>query len=118
VNTGMIVLVALNTAVAVGGIGFAALAAARPTALSHSDSATGGERLYAWMYAVRGIPFGLLAAVVPFAGHGPAGMLCLLAAAVAQAGDGWIGVRRRENRQIVGSTLAAVIHLITAIAIS
>ncbi|MEU7618126.1 hypothetical protein AB0B27_18830 [Micromonospora rifamycinica] len=117
-SAGMIVLVVLNTAVSVGGMGFAAVAAARPTTLSHGDSSTKGERLYAWMYAIRGIPFGLLTAVVPFLEHGPAAVLCLLAAAVAQVGDAWIGVHRHENRQIVGPTLAAVIHLITAIAIS
>ncbi|MEV4847548.1 hypothetical protein AB0K20_30595 [Micromonospora matsumotoense] len=89
-----------------------------PVPLSHGDSSTEGERLYAWMFAIRGIPFGLLTAVVPFLEHGPAAALCLRAAAVAQVGDAWIGVHRHENRQIVGATLAAAIHLITAIAIS
>ncbi|WP_199785812.1 MULTISPECIES: hypothetical protein [Actinomycetes] len=92
----MAVLLAGNAVLAVVSVVFAVVAVVRPAALSHSEVPTKGEKFYSWMYAVRAVPLGGAAAVVPFLWSGPVCAVVLLAAAVAQAGDVGIGVSRRE----------------------
>ena len=117
-SAGMILLAVLNGIVALVSTGFAIVAAVRPSALSHESTPTAGERFYAWMYAVRGVPLGLLVCVVPFLASGMVSALVLITAAVVQAGDAAIGARRREARMTVAPALAGVIHVITAIAVA
>ncbi|WP_330277003.1 hypothetical protein OG205_15845 [Lentzea sp. NBC_00516] len=114
----MILLAVLNGIVALVSTGFAIVAAVRPSALSHESTPTTGERFYAWMYAVRGVPLGLLVCVVPFLASGMVSALVLITAAVVQAGDAAIGAHRREARMTVAPALASVIHVITAIAVA
>lgn len=117
-SVGMILLAVLNGVVALVSTGFAIVAAVRPSALSHESTPTTGERFYAWMYAVRGVPLGLLVCVVPFLVSGMVSALVLITAAVVQAGDAAIGAHRREARMTVAPALAGVIHVITAIAVA
>jgi hypothetical protein len=117
-SVGVFVLIILNAVASLAGTGFAIIAALRPSVLSHDEGERAGERFYAWMYAVRGVPLGLLATVIPFFSVGIVPSLVLLAATVAQAGDAVIGAHRRELRQLVGAALAAIIHLLAAIAIA
>ncbi|MBV9795597.1 MAG: TetR family transcriptional regulator C-terminal domain-containing protein [Actinobacteria bacterium] len=56
-------LLTANAVAAVASIGFAGLGAVRPAALSGSAPPAGGERFYGWLYAARGIPLGVAAAV-------------------------------------------------------
>jgi hypothetical protein len=116
-SAGMIFLAVLNGIVSLGSVGFAVLAAVRPSALSHVKEQTTGQRFYAWMYTARGVPLGVLAGVVPFFPHGAVSALALIAAAVAQAGDVAIGAQRRDARMIAGATLVCVVHVVTAIAV-
>lgn len=117
-SAGMIVLTVLNGVVSLIGIGFAVAAVLRPSALSHEADPTAGERFYARAYAVRAVPLGLLAGLVPFFSHGAVSTLALVAAAVAQAGDAGIGAARREAQLVAGPLFACVVHVITAIAVS
>ncbi|MFF3573754.1 hypothetical protein ACFYXQ_38960 [Nocardia jiangxiensis] len=117
-SAGMIVLTVLNGVVSLIGIGFALVAALRPSAVSHEADPTAGERFYAWMYAARAVPLGLLAGSVPFFSHGTVSTLALVVAAVAQAGDAAIGAQRRDAVMVAGPVFACVVHVITAIAVS
>ncbi|MEU1427041.1 hypothetical protein ABZ412_08160 [Nocardia sp. NPDC005746] len=117
-TNGMIVLTVLNGVVSLIGIGFAVVAALRPSAMSHEANPSAGERFYALVYAARAVPLGLLAGSVPFFSHGPLSALVLAVAAVAQAADAAIGARRGEPVMVAGPVFAFVVHVITAIAVS
>ena len=109
-------LLAANTIAAVASIAFAVVGGVRPAALSESGTPTGGERFYGWMYAVRGIPLGVAAAIAPLSWSGPACSLILFAAAVAQAGDATIGVAARKWTMIAGASVLTAVHAATAAA--
>ncbi|MER7279062.1 hypothetical protein ABT369_31950 [Dactylosporangium sp. NPDC000244] len=114
----MTVLLIANTVAALAGIAFAVVGGVRPAALSASDPPTVGERFYGWMYAVRGVPLGVAAGVVPLWWAGPAGAVILLAAAASQAGDAAIGIARRKWTMIAGASLLTVLHAAAAVAIA
>ncbi|MDT0433401.1 MULTISPECIES: hypothetical protein [Streptomyces] len=114
----MTVLLVANTVAAVAGIVFAVLGGVRPASLSDSGTPSGGERFYGWMYAVRGVPLGVAAAVAPLAWTGPAVTLVLLAAAAAQVGDAAIGVTHRKWTMIAGASVATALHVATAVAVA
>jgi hypothetical protein len=86
--------------------------------LSHEENPTAGENFYAWVYAARAVPLGLLAGSVPFFSHGTVSTLALVVAAVAQAADAAIGAQRREPVMVAGPLFACIVHVITAIAVS
>jgi hypothetical protein len=109
-------LLTANTIAAVASVGFAVLGGARPAALSDSSSPSAGERFYGRLYAARGVPLGVAAAVAPLAWPGPAGSLILFAAAAAQAGDAAIGIATRKWTMIAGGSVLAAIHAATAVA--
>jgi len=112
----MIFLLTANTIAAVASIAFAALGGARPAALSDSGAPAGGERFYGRMYAVRGVPLGVAAAIAPLSWPGPTCSLILFAAAAAQVGDAIIGVAARKWTMIAGASVLTVIHAATAAA--
>jgi hypothetical protein len=112
----VIALLTANTVAAVAGVGFAVLGVARPAALSDSGTPSAGERFYGSLYAARGVPLGVAAAVAPLAWPGPACSLILFAAAAAQAGDAVIGIATRKPTMIAGGSVLAAIHTATAIA--
>ncbi len=110
----VIVLFALNAILAASGVVFAVLAALRPSALAGEGAEGVGVHFYARMYAAKAVPFGVLAAVVPFLATGAVPGVCLLCAAVSQAVDATIGFGRRDMRQTGGSVVAAVVHAVVA----
>lgn len=117
-SAGMIVVTVLNGVVSLIGIGFAVVAALRPSAMSHAADPTAGERFYARVYAARAVPLGLLAGSVPFLSHGIVSALVLAVAALAQAADAVLGAQRREAVMVAGPLFACVVHVITAVAVS
>lgn len=92
------------------------LAVFRPQIMSKSQEVSAGERFFAQMYAARAVPLGAVTAVVPFIAASDISTvkLVLMAAMVVQVVDAGIGVRRREVAMIVGPTIAAIVHGITA----
>jgi hypothetical protein len=112
----VIVLLVLNAVAAVASIGFAAVGGVRPAALSGSDPVPAGERFYGWMYAVRGVPLGVAAALAPL-WPGPGAAVVLFAAAAAQVGDAAIGAATRKATMIAGAAVLAVIHVVTGVAV-
>jgi hypothetical protein len=110
----MIWMLVLNAVIAIATVVFAAIGFFRPAALSGSGTVSEGERFYARIYAVRGIPLGLLAAIVPFFATGVATALILLCVAVVQAADVAIAVPRKNVGMAVGAAVAVVVHCVTA----
>ncbi|MFJ9041832.1 hypothetical protein ACIRF8_35360 [Streptomyces sp. NPDC102406] len=113
----MIVLFALNAVLAAGGVFFAILAALRPSALVTEGGDGVGVVFYARMYAAKAVPLCVLAAVVPFLATGTVPGLCLLGAALSQAADAVIGLERHERGQVIGGTVATVVHSLVAVLI-
>ncbi|GAA2614985.1 hypothetical protein [Streptomyces axinellae] len=121
----MIILFVLNAVLAAGGIFFAMLAALRPSVLVTEGAEGVGVLFYARMYAAKAVPLCLLAAAVPFLTTGAVPGLCLFGAALSQAMDAAlsqamdaaIGLGRRDPRQVVGATVAAVVHALVGVLI-
>ncbi|MEU4739120.1 hypothetical protein AB0G02_01475 [Actinosynnema sp. NPDC023658] len=107
----------MNTLAALLSVGFAAAAGARPAAMSGSTTASASERFYAYMYAARAVPFGLVAAVLPWFERGSAVAWLLFVAAAIQAIDVGIGVWRKEKGLMGGGAVLAVIHAVAGIAV-
>ena len=84
--------------------------------MSKSQEVSAGERFFAQMYAARAVPLGAVTAVVPFIAASDISTvkLVLMAAMVVQVVDAGIGVRRREVAMIIGPSIAAIVHGITA----
>ncbi|WP_033337588.1 hypothetical protein [Catenuloplanes japonicus] len=110
-------LLLVNAALSAATIVFALLGALRPSALSHSPEPSPGERFYGRMYALRGVPLGVLALVLPLARSGPAVAAVLIAAAFAQVGDGVLGIARREWTMVAGPLVVTAVHVATALAV-
>lgn len=92
------------------------LAVFRPQIMSKSQEVSAGERFFAQMYAARAVPLGAVTAVVPFIAASDISTvkLVLMAAMVVQVVDAGIGVRRREVAMIIGPSIAAIVHDLTA----
>ncbi|WP_303158652.1 hypothetical protein [Actinomyces sp.] len=92
------------------------LAVFRPQIMSKSQEVSAGERFFAQMYAARAVPLGAVTAVVPFIAASDISTvkLVLMAAMVVQVVDAGIGVRRREVAMIIGPSIAAIVHGLTA----
>ena len=92
------------------------LAVFQPQIMSKSREVSAGERFFAQMYAARAVPLGVVTAVAPFvaASDITTVRLVLMAAMVVQIVDAGIGIRRREVAMIIGPSIAAIIHGITA----
>ena len=90
-------LAVLNSLLGVVSAAFGAVAVIRPQALVPSGHGRREERFYPAMYAARGVPLGLLVAVVVWLDPAQSStVLVLAAAAAAQLGDMLIGVVCRE----------------------
>ena len=92
------------------------LAVFRPQIMSKSQEVSAGERFFAQMYAARAVPLGAVTAVVPFIAASDISTvkLVLMAAMVVQIVDAGIGIRRREVAMIIGPSIAAIVHGLTA----
>ena len=105
-------LAVLNSLLGVVSAGFGAVAVIRPQTLDPSGDGESGGRFYPAMYAARGIPFGVLVAVVVWLDPTQSStVLVLAAAAAAQLGDMLIGVVHRVPGMVVIPLAAAVLHL-------
>ena len=84
--------------------------------MSKSQEVSAGERFFAQMYAARAVPLGAVTAVVPFIAASDISTvrLVLMAAMVVQVVDAGIGIRRREVAMIIGPSIAAIVHGLTA----
>ena len=84
--------------------------------MSKSQEVSAGERFFAQMYAARAVPLGAVTAAAPFvaASDITTVRLVLMAAMVVQIVDAGIGIRRREVAMIIGPSIAAIVHGITA----
>ena len=84
--------------------------------MSKSQEVSAGEKFFAQMYAARAVPLGAVTAVVPFIAASDISTvkLVLMAAMVVQIVDAGIGVRRREMAMIIGPSIAAIVHGLTA----
>ena len=92
------------------------LAVFQPQIMSKSREVSAGERFFAQMYAARAVPLGVVTAAVPFVATTEITTvrLVLMAAMVVQVVDAGIGVRRREVTMIIGPSIAAIVHGLTA----
>lgn len=113
----MTVLLVLNTLAALLSVGFAAAAGAKPASMSGSTTTSAAERFYAYMYAARAVPLGLVAAVLPWFERGAAVAWLLFVAAAIQLIDVAIGVWRKEKGLMGGGAVLAVIHAVAGFAI-
>jgi len=92
------------------------LAVFQPQIMSKSREVSAGERFFAQMYAARAVPLGVVMAAVPFVAASDITIvrLVLMAAMVVQIVDAGIGIRRREVAMIIGPSIAAIVHGLTA----
>ena len=108
-------LALLNSALGIVSAGFGVVAVIRPQALAPSGYGGREERFYPAMYAARGIPLGLLVAVVIWLDPAQSSTVLVLAtAAAAQFGDVLIGVVHRVPGMVAIPLAAAVLHLVGA----
>lgn len=98
------------SASALGGI----VGLAKPCTMSGSSQVTPGELFYARMYAVRALPFGIVAGLLPFWYQGPAVASVLFTAALIQAADVVIGVGKRDFGMVTGASIGMGLHLVSA----
>lgn len=110
----MMVLLWLNSLLAISAGIAALLALFRPALMLRAAQVTEGEIFYARMYAARAIPAALLTLLAPWLWQGESVSAILLAAAFMQLGDAWIGWRKREWGMVMAPSCAAVIHFLTS----
>ena len=100
----------LNSLAAAASVGFAVAALIAPARLL-PEAEDVGARFYVAAYAGRAIPLGLAVAVaVWLAPSGPALVLLLLAALLAQLADVLIGIAHRTPGMVAGAVFAAACH--------
>ena len=92
------------------------LTVVQPQIMSKSREVSAGERFFAQMYAARAVPLGVVTAAVPFVAPSDitSVRLVLMAAMAVQIVDAGIGIRRREVSMVIGPSIAAIVHGLTA----
>ena len=110
------VLQVLNVIAATVSTMSSLLTVVQPQIMSKSREVSAGERFFAQMYAARAVPLGVVTAAVPFVAPSDitSVRLVLMAAMAVQIVDAGIGIRRREVAMIVGPSIAAIVHGLTA----
>ena len=110
------VLQVLNVIAATVSTVSSLLTVVQPQIMSKSREVSAGERFFAQMYAARAVPLGVVTAAVPFVATTEITTvrLVLMAAMVVQIVDAGIGIRRREVAMIIGPSIAAIVHGLTA----
>lgn len=111
------ILPVLNLLAAAAGAIGGVVGLAQPAAMSKSSQVTPGELFYARMYAVRALPLGIVAGILPFWHRGPAVVSVLLAASFVQVADVVIGAGRKDSAMATGASIGAIIHFVSAYAI-
>ena len=112
----MIVLLFLNAFASLISIISSILVLFYPQWMSKSQEVTIGERFFTQMYAARAVPFGLIVAIVPFITNidNTVVKIILSTAMTIQIIDVIIGFKRKEIPMIIGPSIAATIHGLTA----
>ena len=110
------VLQVLNVIAATVSTVSSLLTVVQPQIMSKSREVSAGERLFAQMYAARAVPLGVVTAAVPFVAPSDitSVRLVLMAAMAVQIVDAGIGIRRREVSMVIGPSIAAIVHGLTA----
>ena len=110
------VLEVLNVVAATVSTVSSLLTVVQPQIMSKSREVSAGERFFAKMYAGRAVPLGVVTAAAPFVAPSDitSVRLVLMAAMAVQLVDAGIGIRRREQAMIVGPSIAAIVHGLTA----
>ena len=110
------VLQVLNVIAATVSTVSSLLTVVQPQIMSKSREVSAGERFFAQMYAARAVPLGVVTAAVPFVAPSDitSVRLVLMAAMAVQIVDAGIGIRRREVSMVVGPSIAAIVHGLTA----
>ena len=109
-------LALLNSSLGIISAGFGVVALIRPQTLDPSWDGESGGRFYPAMYAARGIPLGLLVAVVVWLDPvRPLTLLVLAVSAAAQLGDTAIGVTYRLPGMVVFPLAVALVHLVSVV---
>ena len=108
----MIVLLFLNAFASLISIISSILVLFYPQWMSKSQEVSIGERFFTQMYAARAVPFGLIVAIVPFITN--IDKIILSTAMTIQIIDAIIGFKRKELPMIIGPSIAATIHGLTA----
>lgn len=97
-----------SAAGATGGL----VALFQPAVMSQSSQVTPGELFYARMYAVRAIPFGVVAGLLPFWYKEPVVAILLFTASLVQAADVVIGSGKKDRGMVIGASTATILHFI------
>ena len=110
------VLQVLNVIAATVSTVSSLLTVVQPQIMSKSREVSAGERFFAQMYAARAVPLGVVTAAVPFVAPSDitSVRLVLMAAMEVQIVDAGIGIRRREVSMVIGPSIAAIVHGLTA----
>ena len=110
------VLEVLNVVAATVSTVSSLLTVVQPQIMSKSREVSAGERFFAQMYAARAVPLGVVTAAVPFVAPSDitSVRLVLMAAMAVQIVDAGIGIRRREVSMVIGPSIAAIVHGLTA----
>jgi len=115
----MDVLLIVNCVIGLATAAMGVVGLVKPGAFSRSQTVEAGEKLYARMYAARGIPLGIAAGFVPliWSSTPTVSLAVLIVAVVAQIGDVIVGARARSMAMVGGAAVAAVIHAVAALAL-
>ena len=105
----------LVTALITSAAGIVALI--RPQQLTRGKPVGPGGSFYVRLYAARAIPFGIVAGLLPYFFQGPVVPIVLILAAVIQTSDIAIGIGVKIPRVILGASVAALTHLLCALAL-
>ena len=110
------VLQVLNVIAATVSTVSSLLTVVQPQIMSKSREVSAGERFFAQMYAARAVPLGVVTAAVPFVAPSDitSVRLVLMAAMAVQIVDAGIGIRRIEVSMVIGPSIAAIVHGLTA----
>ena len=110
------VLQVLNVIAATVSTMSSLLTVVQPQIMSKSREVSAGERFFAQMYAARAVPLGVVTAAVPFVAPSDitSVRLVLMAAMAVHIDDADIGTRRREVPMVIGPSIAAIVHGLTA----
>ena len=110
------VLQVLNVIAATVSTVSSLLTVVQPQIMSKSREVSAGERFFAQMYAARAVPLGVVTAAVPFVAPSDitSVRLVLMAAMAVKIVDAGIGIRRREVSMVIGPSIAAIVHGLTA----
>jgi len=110
------VLLIVNVVLVLVATGYAAFALFRPAALTAAiGPQTPAGRFSTSMYSIRGVPLGVVTAVVVLTSFADpsATRWWLLVAGLVQVGDVILATRHRMTGMAVGAGVAAVVHLMT-----